>query len=123
MPLILVPRSQFEKPNVQNNYNITIGDNSRINAIGSENVTDNSSNTFNQITPELFEHIRSLIKQTNSDYRQDLLDVLTKIENAKNSGDKKECGNWFGKFFSLASIADCITVAQPLVAILSWLFA
>ena len=81
MPLILVPRSQFEKPNVQNNYNITIGDNSRINAIGAENVTDNSSNTFNQITSELFEHIRSLIKQTNSDYRQDLQNYSITLEN------------------------------------------
>ena len=29
--------------------------------------------------------------------------------------------NWFGKFFSLASIADCITVAQPLLPLISLL--
>ena len=119
MPLIPIPRV---KHNVQNNYNINISDNARIDAIASENVTDNSVNSFNSIATELFEQVRTTVKELNSEYKNELLDILAKIEQTKNAGDKKECGNVFGKFISLASIADCITVAQPLVPLFSWLF-
>lgn len=116
MPLI--PRT---KPTVQNNYNINMGGYSRIGAIASENVTDNSTNSFNTITPEIFNQVRTLINELNSEHKNGLLEILAKIEQTKNAGDKKECGNAFGKFISLASIADYITLAQPLVPLISWL--
>lgn len=118
MPIIPIPKS---KTSLNNNYNITIGDNSHISAIASENVTDNSTSSFTALTPELFNQVRLLIDKTNSDYKNMLIEFLAKIEQTKNAGDKKECGNWFGKFFSLVSIADCITLTQPLVPLISWL--
>ena len=105
MPIIPITRN---KPSIHNNYNITLNNNARINAIASENVTDNSVNSFNTLTPELFNQVRLLIDKTNSDYKNMLIEILAKIEQTKNIGDKKECGNWFGKFFSLASIADTV---------------
>lgn len=107
---------------IHNSYHITIGDNSHINAISAKNAIDNSVNNIYHFPPELFEQVRSLIMNIHSEYKQDLLDMLAKIEIAKNSNDKKECCNWFGKFLSLASVADCITVAQPLITLLQWLF-
>lgn len=118
MPLIPIPRT---KTTVQNNYNINMGGYSRIGAIASENITDNSTNSFNTIIPEIFNQVRTLINELNSEYKNGLLEILAKIEQTKNAKDKKECGNAFGKFISLASIADCITLAQPLVPLISWL--
>lgn len=116
MPLIPIPRT---KTTVQNNYNINMGGYSRIEAIASENITDNSTNSFNTITPEIFNQVRTLINELNSEYKNGLLEILAKIEQTKNAKDKKECGNAFGKFISLASTADCITVAQPLMLLIS----
>lgn len=125
MPVILVPAAEYHGSNnntsIQNNYNFSITGNSHINAVNAENATDNSSNTFSYVPPELFSQIRSTLDSLNSEYKQQLLDILSEIETAKDTGDKKKCGNFCGQFLSLASIADCMTVAQFIIPIISWL--
>ncbi len=125
MPVILVPAAEYhglkDTTSIQNNYNINLNGYSRINAVNAENATDNSSNTFSSVSPELFSQLRSTLDSLNSEYKQQLLDILSEIETAKDTGDKKKCGNFCGQFLSLASIADCMTVAQFIIPIISWL--
>ena len=59
--------------------------------------------------------------QTDSSCKKELFDILTKIEAAQKANNKKDCGNWLGQFISLAFIADCVTVIQPIVGLLSLL--
>ena len=70
---------------------------------------------------DFFEQTRALLADVNDEHRLELEKMLAKIETTHAIGNKKECGNWFGQFFSLASIADCITVAQPLLPLISWI--
>ena len=121
MALIIVPKSTQE-PNIQNmyNYNINANGNAKINA---GNVTDNSVTNITLCPPEVFEQTRKLILDLHSADQQQLLDILSQIEATHKANNKQDCGNWFGKFISLASIADCITVAQPIAGILAWLLA
>ena len=125
MSLIIVPAAKIngsnDHHNVTNNYNITIGDYSHINAINAENSTDNSSNEIHALPADFFEQTRALLENVNESHRIELSDILAKIEATHASGNKKDCANWFGQFFSLASIADCITVAQPLLQLIPWL--
>lgn len=76
---------------------------------------------LNQFPPELFEQARTLIEETNSSCKKELFDILTKIEAAQKANNKKDCSNWLGQFISLAFIADCVTVVQPIVGLLSLL--
>ena len=73
MSLIIFP-NRNQSSNVQNVYNYN---NSKV--INAENVTDNSITNFYQFPPELFEQKRTLIEETNSSYKEQLLDILTKI--------------------------------------------
>ena len=127
MTPIIVPATQYyssnNQPTIQNNYNFSIAGNSHINAVNAENATDNSSNTFSSMPTEIFSQIRSTLNDLKSEHKQQLLDILAEIEAAKDTGDKNKCGNFCGQFLSLASIADCITVAQFLVTVISWLSA
>ena len=127
MPVILVPAAEYhgskDTTSIQNNYNINLNGYSRINAVNAENATDNSSNTFSSVPTEIFSQLRSTLNDLKSEHKQQLLDILAEIEAAKDTGDKNKCGNFCGQFLSLASIADCITVAQFLVTVISWLSA
>ena len=98
--------------------NINMSGNTRFNA---GKVIDNLTNEVHELPADFFEQTRILLAEVNERHRQELEDMLAKIEAAYASGNKNECGNWFGKFFSLASIADCITVVQPLLPLISWL--
>ena len=81
-----------------------------------------SNNSYQQIPTELFEAVHSLIENLHSQHSQELLHILSEIKSAKENDDRKSCALWFGNFLSLASIADCITVAQPIARfILSWI--
>ena len=84
-------------------------------------IIDNSTNEVHEPLADYFEQTRALLAKVNGMHRLELENMLAKIQEAHASGNKKECGNWFGKFFSLASVADCITVAQPLLQLISWL--
>ena len=107
------------KPNMQNNINIgNMSGNARVN---SGYITDNSSNEIHELPANFFLQIRTLLENVNESHRQEFEDMLAKIEAAYASGNKKECGKWFGQFFSLAFAADCITVVQPLLQLISWL--
>ena len=112
------------KQDMNNTNNFNFGDNTQIGGNARFNtgrVIDNSTNEIHELTADFFEQTRALLAEANERNRQELQDILAKIEAAHASGNKNECGNWFGKFFSLASIADCITVAQPLLPLISWL--
>ena len=119
--ILTVTRSKQGMNNI-NNFNF--GDNTQISGnarFNAGSVIDNSTNESNELPADLFEQTRALLAEVNERHRQELKDMLAKIEAAHTSGNKQDCGNWFGKFFSLASIADCITVAQPLLPLISWL--
>lgn len=118
-PIYTLTVTRF-KPNMQNN-NINIGNMSGNARINSGYITDNSSNEIHELPADSFEQVRLLLAEANESYRQELENMLTKIEAAHTSGDKKECGKWFGQFISLAFTADCITVLQPLWQLTSWL--
>lgn len=107
------------KPNMQNN--ISIGNMSGNARVNSGYITDNSSNEIHELPADFFLQIRTLLENINENHRRELEDMLAKIEAAHTSGNKKECGKWFGQFFSLAFTADCITVLQPLLPLISWL--
>ena len=117
-----VGRSKKNMQNTHNTLNINgnfyLNDSAKVNA---GNITDNSIINITQYSPEVFEQTRKIIENINSNHRQELLDILSKIETAQKDNNKKDCGNWLGKFISLASVADCITVTQPIANILSWL--
>ena len=128
MSVTIIPHDKFfnRKPSqdIHNTYNVNVGDNSHINAIGANNAIDSSSNSFSSVPAELFEQTRMLIENLNSSYKQDMLNILSQIEQAKASENKNECANSLGHLISLASIADCITVAQPIFhALEAWLFS
>ena len=108
------------KPNMQNN-NINIQNMSGNARINSGYFTDNSSNEIHEFPAGFFEQARALLAEVNESHKQELVNMLAKTEAAYASGNKKECGNWFGQFFSLAFTADCITVLQPLLPLISWL--
>ena len=119
--ILTVTRS---KKNMQNTNNFNFGDNTQISGnarFNAGHITDNSSNEIHELPADFFEQTRALLMETNDIYRQELEEILAKIETAHVSGNKKECGNWFGKFFSLAAIADCITVTQPILPLISWI--
>lgn len=114
------------KQDMHNTNNFNFGDNTQISGnarFNAGSVIDNSKNEAHELPADFFEQTRALLADVNEKHRLALENMLAKIEEARASGNKKECGNWFGKFFSLASIADCITVAQPLLHIISWLMA
>ena len=122
MPVQIIPYDNFHQPH--SIFNVSIGDNSHINALNAQNATDNSSNVQNITYHEPFEQSRILIEHLNSQHKQELLELLSQIQQAKQAQDKKHAGFCFGKFLTLASIADCITVAQPIFYALStWLFS
>ena len=124
MPIykLKIGRSKKNMQNIQNTLNINgnfyLNDNAKVNA---GNITDNSVTNITQCPSEVFEQTRKLILDLHSVNQQQLLDILSQIETTHKANNKQDCGNWFGKFISLASIADCITVAQPIAGILTWL--
>ena len=104
------------KQDMQNTNSFTFGDNTQISGnthFNTGNVTDNSSNTFNELTPDFFVQTRGMLESITSIHKQELIDLIEKIENAKSSGNKNEGGQLLGKFLSLSFIADCVTVLQP----------
>ena len=117
---LTVTRSKQNK--MQNSLNIggnfNISGNARFN---SGSFIDNSTNEIHELPTDLFQQVRELLSEVDKNHRQELEYILANIKTAFASGNKKDCGNWFGKFFSLASIADCITVTQPLLPLISWL--
>ena len=114
--ILTVTRS---KPNMQNNINIgNMSGNARVN---SGYITDNSSNDIHELSADFLEQARTMLAEVNERHRQEFEDMLAKIEAAHASGNKKECGKWFGQLFSLAFTADCITVIQPFLPLISWL--
>ena len=104
------------KQNMSNTNNFNIGGNLQMDGnahLNAGNVTDNSSNTFYELPPDFFAQTRKTLESITSIHKQELLDVIEKIENAKLSANKNEGGQWLGKFLSLSFIADCVTVLQP----------
>ena len=119
--LLTVTRSKQDMHNTNNFHfgdNTQIGGNARFNT---GNVIDKSNNEIHELPADFFEQTRALLADVNNEHRLELEKMLAKIETTHAIGNKKECGNWFGQFFSLASIADCITVAQPLLPLISWI--
>ena len=103
------------KQNMQNTNNFNIGGNFQMDGnarFNTGNVTDNSSNTFNELPPDFFVQTRKTLEIINSPYRQELNDILEKIENAKLSDDKKEGGQWLGKLLSSCFENGCVTLLQ-----------
>ena len=101
------------KQNMQNTNNFNIGGNFQMDGnarFNTGNVTDNSSNTFNELPPDLFAQTRKILESINSPYRQELKDILEKIENAKDN--KKEGGQWLGKLLSSCFENGCVTLLQ-----------
>ena len=112
------------KQDMHNTNNFTFGDHTQISGntrFNAGSVIDNSTNEVHELPADFFEQTRALLAEANTGHRLELQDMLTKIEAAHATNNKKDCGNWFGKFFSLASVADCITVVQPLLPLISWL--
>ena len=105
---------------MQNN-SINIGNISGYTRSNSGNVNDNSSNVFHELPQNFFEQTRTMLAEINERHRQELEKILAKTEATHASGNKKECANLFGKFFSLAAIADCITVSLPPLPLISWI--
>ena len=108
------------KQNMQNTNNFNIAGNLQMSGnahLNAGNVTDNSSTTLHELPPDFFIQARELLEHVNETHRQELLDVLEKIE---ATSTKNERGQLFGKLFSLSFVADCVTVLQP---VLSGLFS
>ena len=100
---------------MQNTNNFNIGGNFQMDGnarFNTGNVTDHSSNTFNELPPDFFAQTRKILESINSPYRQELNDILEKIENAKLSDDKKEGGQWLGKLLSSCFENSCVTLLQ-----------
>lgn len=109
------------KPYMQNTNTINISGNVQMDGnarLNTGNITDNSSNTFYELSPNLFDDMRKLLESVNESYKQEFREAIDKLEIAKNKNDKKELGKWFGRLFSLSFIADCFTVFQPVIGAL-----
>lgn len=103
------------KQNMQNTNNFNIGGNLQMSGnahLNTGNVTDNSSSTLYELPPNFFNQARELLELVNEAQRQELLNVLEKIEVAST---KNKQGQLFGKLFSLSFVADCVTVLQPVL--------
>ena len=108
------------KQNMHNTNNFNFGDNTQIGGnarFNAGNVTDNSTNEIHELPPDFFSHVRELLMKVEDSNRKELLEILSKIEEAKS---KREGVHWFGKFIS--SAADYITILQPAIAILGRYF-
>jgi len=107
--------------NMQNTNTFNIGGNLQMNGnahLNTGNVTDNSSSTFHELPKDFFTQTRQTLESLNSAHKQELLEAIDKIENAKLSGNKNEGGQSLGNFLSLSFIADCVTVLQPALRVL-----
>lgn len=103
------------KQNMQNTNNFNIGGNLQMDGnahLNAGNVTDNSSNTFNELTPDFFAQTRETLESITSIHKQELLDLIEKIENAKLSGNKNEGGKCLGNFITRCFEAGCVTLLQ-----------
>lgn len=103
------------KQNMSNINNFNIGGNLQMDGnahLNAGNVTDNSSNTFYELPPDFFNHTRKALESINSNYKQELLDVLAKIESTTLSGNKNEGGKWLGNFITRCFEAGCVTLLQ-----------
>ena len=108
----------FEHIGLSHNNIGNMSGNARVN---SGYITDNSSNEIHELPADFFIQIHTMLENVNESHKQEFEDMLAKIEAAHASGNKKECGKWFGQLFSLAFTADCITVIQPFLPLISWL--
>ncbi len=115
--ILTVARS---KQNMHNTNNFNFGDNTQIGGnarFNAGNVTDNSTNEIHELPPDFFSDVRELLMKVEDSNRKEILEILSKIEEAKS---QREGVHWFGKFIS--SAADYITILQPAIAILGKYF-
>ena len=108
------------KQNMHHTNNFNFGDNTQIGGnarFNAGNVTDNSTNEIHELPPDFFPYVRALLMKVEDNNRKEILEILSKIEEAKN---KREGVHWFGKLIS--SAADYITILQPAIVILGRYF-
>ena len=86
---LTVARSKRNMSNNTNNFNIggnlQMEGNAHLNA---GNVTDNSSNASYELPPDFFVQTRETLESITSIHKQELLDLIEKIESAKLSANK-----------------------------------